>query len=432
MKVVILCGGKGTRLVLGDMPKPMVPIDGVPLLERLVVQAVSHRLTDFLYLAGHGADHIRGHFGDGARWGARIEHVVEVSPLGSAGCFRGVGDRLAEPFIVLYGDILHDVDLAAFAAFGKAMGGAGTLFVHPNDHPEDSDLVEVDETNRIVAFHPKPHAPDAHLPNVVSAALYYIDPRALAAIPAQGPCDWGHDVFPALAREQPLFAYRSCEYAKDVGTPARLERAERHLREGRVARLGQANAKPAVFLDRDGVITEECGGVLDPDQVRLIPSVAAAVRALNLAGIPAICVTNQPFLAKGQIDWPMLRAVGGEIDRQLAAATGAYLDDVRICPHHPETGWEGEVPELKIACDCRKPEPGLLFEAARFHNIDLARSWMIGDRYCDIVAGRRAGTRTALVWTGFAGSDRDRYEVAADREFADLETAIAAILDEME
>jgi mannose-1-phosphate guanylyltransferase/phosphomannomutase len=409
VKLVILCGGKGTRLGLG-------------------VQAVSQGFIDILLLGGHGADHIRQHFGDGARWGASIECVVEQQPLGTAGCFRPIRDTLDEPFIVLYGDIFHDVDLVAFAAFGRAMGGAGTLFVHPNDHPEDSDLVEVDEEQRIVAFHSKPHAPGSRLPNLVSAALYYLDPQALRAIPPEGPCDWGHDVFPALARTQPLFAYRSCEYAKDIGTPARLERVERHLREGRVARSSLRHAKPAVFIDRDGVINEECGGVLDSRQVQLIPGAGDAIHALNAAGIPAICVTNQPFVAKGQLDWAMLRAIGGEIDCQLASVNGAYLDDVRICPHHPETGWAGEVAALKIACDCRKPGPGMLIEAARFHNIDLERSWMIGDRYCDIAAGHRAGTKTALVRTGFGGSDRASYDVLPDREFDDLRTAVATIL----
>ncbi len=432
MKVVILCGGKGTRLGLGDLPKPMVPIDGVPLLERLVTQAAAQGLWDFLFLAGHGAEHIQRHFGDGSRWGVTIEHVVEAEPLGSAGCFLPVRGRLDQPFVVLYGDILHDVDLAAFARFGQARGGAGTLFVHPNDHPHDSDLVEVDEGGRIIAFHSKPHPPGTWLPNLVSAAIYYLDPSALSAIPAAGPSDWGHDVFPALAARAPLFAYRSCEYAKDIGTPARRERAERHLREGRVARLSLRHAKPAVFIDRDGVINEECGGVLDPAQVRLVPGAAEAIHALNLAGVPAICVTNQPFVAKGQLSWSGLRAVNAEIDRQLAQACGAFLDDLRICPHHPETGWDGEVAELKIACECRKPGPGLLLEAARFHNIDLAASWMIGDRYADIAAGQRAGTRTILVRTGFGGSDRANHALSADRECADLQAAVAAILGETE
>lgn len=430
MKIVVLCGGRGTRLGLGDKPKPMVLVEGVPLLERLVGLAARQGFKEFLFLAGHGSAIIEQHFGSGERWGVSIEHVSEPSPLGSAGCFREVRDKLAAPFLVIYGDVLFDVDLTAFAAFGQAAGGMATLFVHPNDHPEDSDLVEVDETGQIIAFHAKPHLPGSRHANLVNAAIYYMDPRALDYLPAHDPCDWGHDVLPRMSREAAVFAYRSCEYVKDIGTPDRLVRAIRHLREGRVARLSGCNAKPVVFVDRDGVINEERGGVFKPDEVALIPGSAEAIRRLNDAGVPVICVTNQPFIAKGQIDWPGLRAVGAEIDHQLAAAAGAFLDDVRICPHHPESGWEGEVAALKIACACRKPAPGLLLEAARFHNIDLGHSWMVGDRFVDIVAGHGAGARTILVETGAAGSDRGAHAVAPERIAGNLEHAVALIMDD--
>ena len=429
MKIVILCGGKGTRLGLGDVPKPMVLLDAKPLLERLVNQAAEQGFDDFLFLAGHGAEFISRHFGDGRLWGVRIEHVVERDPLGSAGSFLQVRDRLDAPFIVLYGDVLHDIDLVAFCKFGAARGGAGTLFVHPNDHPEDSDLVEVDENDRIVAFHAKPHAPTARLPNLVSAALYYLTPRALEGIPHGYASDWGRDVFPTLTKTAPLFAYRSCEYAKDVGTPARLAVAQRHLREGRLERLSRRSAKPVVFLDRDGVINEDCGGVITLRQVTLIPGAAAGVRRLNDQGFPIICATNQPFLAKGQLDWAEMRAISGEIDCQLAEAAGAFLDDVRICPHHPECGWEGEVTALKIDCDCRKPKPGLILNAAIFHNIDLPMSWFVGDRYCDIAAGRAAGTRTILVETGAGGSDGYSYDIEPDYIVTDLCAAVDLILE---
>ena len=428
MKIVILCGGRGTRLGLGDLPKPMVPIDGMPLLERLVRLGVDQGYKDFLFLAGHGAQVLQDHFGDGSDFGCSIEHVVETVPLGTAGCFRDLQARLTEPFIVLYGDILIDVDLRAFAQFALSKGGAGSLFVHPNDHPEDSDLLEADQDGRIIAFHAKPHPAGARYPNLVSAALYVLYPVALDSIPAEGASDWGRDVFPALYQAQPLYAYRSVEYAKDIGTPARLARGEGHIRAGRLESLSHHRAKPAIFLDRDGVINEERDGLRQPADAQLIPGIAQAIRAANDAGIPVICVTNQPFLAKGQLDWTTLRAIGGEIDCQLADAAGAYLDDILICPHHPEKGWAGEIAELKIICECRKPAPGMLLRAAAFHNIDLKRSWMVGDRYCDIEAGARAGTRTALVNTGYGGSDKDQYAVSPDAIFPDGAVAIQTIL----
>jgi histidinol-phosphate phosphatase family protein len=428
MKVVVLAGGKGTRLGLEGLPKVLVPVDGVPLLERTVAAAARQGFTDFLILTGYLGDKIETQLGDGSRFGATIEYVRETEPLGTAGCFNQVRDALTEPFLVVYGDILMDVDFGALADFAREKGGAGALFAHPNDHPFDSDLLEVDRAGRILAVHSKPHTGDAHYPNLVSAALYVLSPVALDYVPREGASDWGKDVLPRLVRTEPVFAYRSCEYVKDIGTPERLARAERHLRDGRVARLALRNAKPAIFLDRDGVINEERGGVHSPADVALIPGAAEAIKAFNNAGVPVICVTNQPDVAKGMMSWDDLRAVTGEIDHHLAEEAGAYLDDIFFCPHHPERGWPGEVPELKIDCDCRKPGDGLLRQAARIHHLDLGRSWMVGDRYCDIAAASAAGTRSILVCTGHAGNDKALYSVEPDRKAASIADAAEHIL----
>ena len=431
MKVVVLAGGKGTRLGLDGIPKVMVPVDGVPLLERTIRNSVNCGFTDFLVLTGHLGELIEGHFGDGSRLGATIEHVREAQPLGTAGAFNQIRERLSEPFLVVYGDVLLDVDFKAFARVAADNGGAGTLFAHPNDHPFDSDLLEVDFDRRIVAVHPKPHPPEIHYPNLVSAALYVLSPTALDYVEETGQSDWGRDVFPRLIEAETLYAYRSCEYVKDLGTPERLARAEGHLREGRLERLALRTTKPAIFLDRDGVINEERGGVHSAADVSLIPGAAKAIKSFNEAGVPVICVTNQPDLAKGMMNWDDLRAVTGEIDHQLAAEAGAYLDDIFVCPHHPERGWPGEVPELKINCDCRKPRNGLLRRAAQLHNLDLSSSWLVGDRYCDVAAAASAGMHSVLVSTGHAGNDRDRYSVVPERSCPSLESAAMLLLKEL-
>jgi len=411
VKAIVLAGGKGTRLGLSDLPKPMVSIDGVPLLERTVRTAVRCGVTDFLFMTGHGAEAINGHFGDGGAFGARIQHVVETEPLGTAGCFNQLRHLLTQPFLVIYGDVLMDVDLQRFAAEALRRSGAGTLFVHPNDHPFDSDLVETREDGRIIAIHPKPHCGPSHYPNLVSAALYVLSPSALEYVPEHGASDWARDIFPTIAREEALYAYKSIEYVKDIGTPERLAAALKDLRSGKLDRLSSRTRKPALFLDRDGVIVEELDGLRSPDHVELLPGAAETIARFNRMGVPVICVTNQPAIAKGQMEMSDLGAVTGEIDHQLAEAAGAYLDDLFICPHHPERGWPGEVAELKIDCECRKPKPGLLVEAAHRHNLDLSRSWLVGDRYCDIAAAHAAGGKAVLVRTGHNGSDRASYDV---------------------
>ena len=154
----------------------------------------------------------------------------------------------------------------------------------------------------------------------------------------------------------------------------------------------------AVFLDRDGTINKYVGFLRDIDDFELLPGVAEAVKLINASGYLAIVVTNQPVIARGEVTVPQLQEIHNKMET-LLGAEGAYLDAIYYCPHHPHKGYEGEVPELKIDCDCRKPKPGMLLKAAEDFNIDLSQSWMIGDGENDIKAGKAAGCRTALIGT---------------------------------
>lgn len=431
MKVAILTGGKGTRLGLKDIPKPMAPLAGRMLLERLIDVAKASGFREFVFLNGHLAEKVEGHFGDGANYGVHITHVREREPMGTAGAVRAAAHELTEPFLLLYGDTLLDVDLAHFARFHGQSGAMVSIFVHPNNHPHDSDLVEV-ENEQVRRFLPKPHEDGALLPNLVSAALYALDPAALDFAPADEPSDWGGQIFPAMiAAGAKIAAYRSVEYIKDMGTPERLMQGAEDLRSGKVAALRRAAPKPALFLDRDGVLNAEVNGVHRPEQLRLLPGVAAAVARTNAAGIPAICITNQPDLAKGFFTKDDLTRVFAALDTALAVEAGAYLDDMFYCPHHPESGWPGEVADLKIDCDCRKPKPGLLLAAAVKHNIDLARSWFVGDRHTDIVAAHAAGARGILIRSDTAQAGRSTSDAIPDYITDNLPDAVDHVLREI-
>jgi histidinol-phosphate phosphatase family protein len=406
----------------------MVDVLGRPLLEHLINGAVAQGLYDFVILTGYLSEVIESWFGDGSAYGAHITYVREDVPRGTAGAILDAEHILKEPFIVLYGDILLDVDLRHIETFHNSHDGIATIFVHPNDHPHDSDLVVVDQDNRISSFLPKPHPANAQLPNLVSAAIYVLSPQALAYCDKDKASDWGADIFPRMVSSgEKILAYRSCEYAKDIGTPERLTKGEGDLKSGRVASLSRRVKKPAVFIDRDGVLNKEIGGVLSKEQMQLLPGTASALKRLNRAGLVAICITNQPELAKGRLCLKGLSEIHAVLDTELARE-GAYLDDLFYCPHHPEAGWAGEVRALKIACSCRKPAPGMLHSAAITHNIDLSRSWMIGDRYVDIAAGKAAGARTILVRTGFGGSDTALDNHEPDIIVDDFPTAIDHIL----
>lgn len=183
-----------------------------------------------------------------------------------------------------------------------------------------------------------------------------------------------------------MFCYDSPEYVKDMGTPDRYYSVCKDCKEGRISEKNLKHKQKAIFFDRDGTINKYVGFLRNIDEFELIDGVAAAIRKINESGYLAVVVTNQPVIARGEVSFEELEEIHNKMET-LLGKEGAYLDAIYYCPHHPHKGYEGERPELKIECDCRKPKPGMLFKAAEDFNIDLSQSWMIGDGENDVKAG---------------------------------------------
>lgn len=430
-RIVILAGGSGSRLksVTGASPKPLVDVLGTPLLGRQLQLIAASGLREVAILTGYGAQAIADYCGDGSAWGLDLRCIAEPEARGTAGAVLGVLDDLASRFIVLYGDTVLDVDLDRLMAAHLRRAPAATLAVHPNDHPFDSDIVDVDAEGRVRGIHPYPHPVGVDLSNLVNAALYVIERDALAAImdlPAKA--DFGKHVFPRMvAQGMALHAYRTPEYIKDAGTPHRLAGVCADIESGRVAGLSLRRKVPAIFIDRDGVLNEERDHLATPDEVALLPGVADALARLNRSVQRTVVVTNQPVIARGECTVEGLERIHARLDC-LLARSGAYLDALYYCPHHPDRGFPGEVPSLKIACSCRKPETGLVGRAAAELGVDLARSWMIGDTTTDVELARRCDLRSILVRTGHAGRDR-KFACRPDFIVPDFAAAVDFILD---
>ena len=179
----------------------------------------------------------------------------------------------------------------------------------------------------------------------------------------------------------------------------------------------------AVFIDRDGTISEEVGYVNHPSRYRVFPYAAEAIKRLNEANLLAILITNQAGVARGYFTEDVIGSVHGLLAQELERG-GARLDAVYYCPHHPTVG---QAP-YRFDCDCRKPRPGLIRRAADEFDIDLANSWMVGDRYSDTELARNAGTRAALVLSGY-GRGEWEYQRAAWQHQPDLvaENLLAAV-----
>lgn len=168
------------------------------------------------------------------------------------------------------------------------------------------------------------------------------------------------------------------------------------MREKLQSAKNLSNKQKAVFLDQDGTINKYVGFLRNINDFELIDGVAEAIKNINASGYLAIVVTNQPVIARGEVAFQELEEIHNKMETELGLQ-GAYLDAIYYCPHHPHKGYEGEIPELKIECDCRKPKPGMLLKAAGDYNIDLSQSYMIGDGENDIKAGLAAGCKTVLI-----------------------------------
>lgn len=430
MQAVILAGGKGTRLAerLAGKPKPLVEVCGVPLLERQVRMLEAHGVDDVVVLVNHAADQIRDFF-SANEFSAKVQIVDDGEPRGTAGAVLACLELLQPRSLIIYGDTLFDIDVSHMVAAHVAAGAEATLLLHPNDHPADSDLVALGAEGFVSAFHAHPHPIDAYRRNLVNAAFYVVEREALLRWrDIRVPSDFGHDLFPLMIEAgQRLLGYVSAEYIKDLGTPSRLDKVERHLLSGMVEGASRRRPQRAVFIDRDGTLNQPAGHIATPEAIELIPGTAAALRRLNDTGARTVLVTNQPVIARGECDLETLDRIHGRLEA-LLSESGAYLDRIFVCPHHPDGGYLGEVATLKIACDCRKPESGMVEAAIAEVNIDRYRSWMVGDSSRDMGMARRAGLLSMLVQTGEGGRDGEAGD-DFDVEVADFAAAADFIVD---
>jgi mannose-1-phosphate guanylyltransferase / phosphomannomutase len=428
--LVILAGGKGTRLksIQPNLHKCLTLIDGKPLIEHQLQLARRHGIEKFILLTGYYSDQIINYINN-SQFKEQAIVVNEEQPMGTSGAFRSLEEFWKESILVFYGDVLCNFDIGRFLKFHNEKNSAGTLLVHPNDHPFDSDLIEINEDHLITSIHKKPHSKERNKMNLSNACAYLLKPELMQFIP-KGASDWVHDVFPeVLNKGIPLYGYSSTEYLKDMGTPERLEQVRKDFASGKVKRGTYERSRGAIFIDRDGTINKEVDRCYREEDFELLPGVASAIKKINDSEYTAVIITNQPVIACGFCSIEELRKIHCKMDTLLSEEK-AYIDALYFCPHHPDKGFPGEMLEYKIECNCRKPKIGLFEQAVEDHNIDLNNSVFIGDTSRDIETGNRAGVKTILVKTGYAGED-GKYQVEPDFIAADLTEAVEIFFKEM-
>ena len=406
MKVVIMAGGKGTRIseLFPDIPKPMIPVCGIPVLEREILSLKEQGFTDIILTVGYKSNAIMNYFEDGKKFGVDIEYFVEEQPLGNAGALFQLKDKLTEDFLLLNADAMFNVDFNRFVKFHKEHKGLVTLFTHPNNHPYDSGLIIANKDKQVDQWLAKEDDRPEFYQNRVNAGLHVISPKVLNMDITSSKVDLDRQVLKPLCGTGKMYCYDSPEYVKDMGTPDRYNGVCKDFKKGIIEGRNLKNKQKAIFLDRDGTINKYVGFLQSEEQFELLEGVTDAIRKINQSGYLAVVVTNQPVIARGEVTYDGLQLIHNKMET-LLGKDGAYLDAIYYCPHHPDSGFEGEVKALKIDCGCRKPKPGLLLRAAEDFNIDLNQSWMIGDAKNDALAGKNAGCKTALIGKNEYGQD---------------------------
>lgn len=425
---VIQAGGKGSRmlpLTRDKIPKPLIFLDGKPMIQWQIETVSRCGIDRFVIITGHLGDKIKCYFGDGSRFGVSINYIEEKEPLGSAGALYYLKDYPADLYLLIFGDVMFDMNLERFLEFHDSKNALITLTVHPNAHPYDSDLVVCDSDDKVCNILSKKAERTEWYANLVNGGLFLVDKKIIAEFTRAEKRDWEADVVRSYISDG-VYGYRTSEYIKDVGTPERFMEAETERKLGIWERKNLSHKQRCIFLDRDGTVNKYVGLVDNPDKLELYEDTAEAVRLINESGFLTIVVTNQPVVARGMCSENDVRIIHNKMET-LLGRKGAYLDDIAFCPHHPDKGYPEENPEYKIVCSCRKPKTGLIDKMAGKYNIDLSASYMVGDTTIDIQTGVNAGMHTVMLHTGEAGND-GRYDVAPDFEADNILDAVKLII----
>lgn len=391
MICVFLVGGKGTRIA-ADYPgiaKAMIPLFGKPILQHEIEALKTCGITEYVLVTGHCHDSIERYFGDGSQFGVHIQYHRETVPLGTAGSLFELG--LKDDFLLCAGDLLFQISVSGMLHYHKEKNALATVFAHPSSHPFDSTLIHTDTNGTIMRYF-RANSTTRSFRNLCSAGIYILSPALLdefSSIFSGKPCDTDKDLLQAAIPTGRVFAYKSCEFVRDVGTPDRLS----SIAENRKAFLRHqtsAGKHKAVFVDRDGTLNQYRGYITDANEIELTDGAAEAVNLLHKLGYLVILITNQPVVARGECTEEEVEAINGRVE-YLLGEKNVFLDDVLWCPHHPDKGYDGENEAYKIDCSCRKPKPGLILQAAERYGIDLSASFMVGDAPSDVMCAINAG-----------------------------------------
>ena len=392
MKAVIMAGGRGTRLasVNADIPKPMFPIWGKPILEYQIESLKKSGVGDVTIIVGYLKEAIKTYFGDGRQFDINIHYIEENEPLGTAGALYYLKGE-TEDFVLIFGDIILDIDFDRFMKFHRKHGAAVTLFGHPNSHPYDSDIIEMDKNHKVTGILSKKEERTGYYYNFVNAGVYCISPVTLRAIQYPKKTDLEKSLIAERLKQGDVYAYKSTEYVKDMGTPERLELVSADVRKGIICEKNLRRKQRVVFLRCRGTICN-----------------VEAIKNINISRYLVIGIVECLAVPSSGSEFKELDEQQMKIETELGKE-GAYLDDVILVSHPRDNA------------DIFKP-------VTDEYNVDLGESWCVSNIFADIQTAKNAGMKTALIKTDY-GTTYDGIDMLADYVAGDAMEAVRYIFE---
>lgn len=393
-QAVIVAGGRGMRMrpLTDSLPKPMVEVNGRPFLEHLIELLREQGFGRILLLLGYRADVIQDHFGDGGAWGVEIDYSVTAPDDLTASRVRMAEDRLEEHFLFMYCDNFWPMRFDRMWSRYLELGAPAMITVYTNKDALSRDSVIVGEDGFVKVFDRSRTTPGLSGIEIGYAVLergVVLDLLPVREELPGGDMLFEEAVYPPLTERNELAAFQTDHRYYSVGSVERLP-----LTEAFLAR------RPAIILDRDGVLNRRPARaeyVRGPEEFEWLPGAREALRLLSDRDYRVIVVTNQAGVARGAMTEADLERVNDRM-RTESQVAGGRIDAIYYCPHDWDEG-----------CECRKPRPGMLFDAARDFQLDLTRTVFVGDDERDAQAAEAAGCGSALV-----SADRQVFDVVRE------------------
>jgi len=387
IEAIIVAGGRGTRSLNPKLPKVMQILKSdLTLLDLHLQQVRESGIKKVNLLLGYESDTIIKHLSSSksSTVDLEINTIIEKNPSGTLGCI--IQSKICKPdvnYLMIYGDI------AVVAPYDKILTNWDTdkfqiaVVSHPNLHPEDSDRVIYDSGSRVTNIISKSVNLLDIFPSMCVAGVFFINGSAILSISNNNQeKDFTKDLLIPFSIRNKVQYINSSFYFKDTGTKNRLDAVQKDFRDGTAMKRG-SRLRSAIFIDRDNTLIKDLvNGRKATDDLSIENSTANAIRKINKAGIPIFLVSNQPAVAKGFINYSDVLATQAKLENELRK-NEAIIDDFRFCQHHPEKGHLGEVIDLKIDCKCRKPKVGMVIDLSKTHDINVAKSILIGDSETD-------------------------------------------------